>query len=178
MKLVGISGSLTGSKTSKAVHEVLAAAKRLSPALSTELLDLKDYEVEFVTGKPLTYYNSDTWKVVQTVSEADFLVIGTPIYQASITGALKNLFDHLAVDAFKSKAVGILTTGGSDKHFLVAEYQLKPIISYLKGTAPASSVFVHNNDFNEDNEIASSDVLKRMEKMAGELISLQEAFGQ
>jgi FMN reductase len=178
MRLIGISGSLTGSKTSKAVHEVLAAAKRLSPSIQTELLDLKDYDVEFVTGKPLTYYNSDTWKVVQTVSEADFLVIGTPIYQASITGALKNLFDHLAVDVFKSKAVGVLTTGGSDKHFLVAEYQLKPIISYLKGTTPASSVFVHSNDFNEDNEIAAPIVLERIEKLAGELITLQEFLAQ
>jgi FMN reductase len=178
MKLVGISGSLTGSKTSKAVHEVLAAAKRLSPSILTELIDLKDYDVEFVTGKPLTYYNSDTWKVVQTITEADFLVIGTPIYQASITGALKNLFDHLAVDVFKSKAVGVLTTGGSDKHFLVAEYQLKPIISYLKGTAPASSVFVHSNDFNDDNEIAAPIVLERIEKLARELITLQESLAK
>ncbi|WP_456276126.1 NADPH-dependent FMN reductase [Bacillus sp. AK128] len=174
MKLVGISGSLTGSKTAKAVVEVLHAAKKIDPSIQTEILDLKDYEVEFVRGTPLSYYNEDTITVVNKILSADFLVIGTPIYQASITGALKNLLDHLPTDAFKSKVTGIVSTGGSQKHFLVTEYQLRPILTFLKGSVPNGNVFVHNDSFNEDNQISDKDVEERIQKLANEMIHLQK----
>lgn len=173
MKLVGISGSLIGSKTSKVVHEVLLAAKSNDPSIQVELIDLKDYEIEFVKGTPLSYYNDDTVKVVNTIQSADFLVFGTPIYQASITGVLKNLLDHLPIDVFKSKVTGMITTGGTDKHFLVTEYHLKPILTYLKGVVPVGNVFVLNDHFNKENEIIDIDVNKRIEKLAEEMILLQ-----
>ncbi|MFS0864381.1 NADPH-dependent FMN reductase [Fredinandcohnia sp. 179-A 10B2 NHS] len=175
MKLVGISGSVIGSKTSKAVHEVLVAAKASDPSLETELLDLREYEVELVNGSPLSYYNNDTIRVVNSILSADFLVVGTPIYQASISGVLKNLLDHLPVDSLKGKVTGMISTGGTIKHFLVPEFHLKPILSYLKGTVPVTSVFVHNDNFNDDNEI-DVEVRARIRKLAEEMIFLQKSL--
>lgn len=176
MKLVGVSGSLIGSKTSKAVYEVLTAAKNIASDIQVELVDLKEYDVEFVKGTPLSYYNDDTIKVVNTILAADVLLFGTPIYQASITGALKNLLDHLPIDAFKSKVTGMITTGGTEKHFLVPEYQLKPILTYLKGTVPTGNVFIHNDQFDEDNEIIDVDVQQRIKKLAEELVLLKRSL--
>ncbi|HEO8422133.1 NADPH-dependent FMN reductase [Niallia sp. FSL W8-0635] len=173
MKLVGISGSLVGSKTSKAVNEVLVAAKSLDPTIQVELIDLREFDIEFVNGAPLSYYNDDTIKVVNTILASDALVIGTPVYQASITGVLKNLFDHLPVDAFKSKVTGMVITGGTDKHFLVMEYQLKPILTYFKGLVTVQNVFVHNDYFDDENEITDEDVKKRMAKLAEEIVYLK-----
>lgn len=176
LKLVGVSGSLIGSKTSKSVLEVLNAVKRIDPAIEIELLDLKDYDVEFVRGTPLSNYNEDTVKVVNTILTADLLVFGTPIYQASISGALKNLLDHIPQESFKSKVTAIVSTGGSDKHFLVAEYHLKPILTFLKGIVPNGSVFVQNNAFNEDNEISDPDVLSRINSLSEEMLILQKSL--
>jgi FMN reductase len=173
MKLVGISGSLVGSKTSKAVNEVLVAAKSLDPTIQVELIDLREYDIEFVNGAPLSYYNDDTIKVVNTILASDALVIGTPVYQASITGVLKNLFDHLPVDAFKSKVTGMIITGGTDKHFLVMEYQLKPILTYFKGLVTVQNVFVHNDYFDDENEITDADAKIRLTKLAEEIIYLK-----
>lgn len=176
MKLVGISGSLTGWKTNVIIHKVLEAAKDLDSNVKTELIDLRDYEVEFVNGEPLAYYNGDTWDVVNKVMSADLLVFGTPIYQASITGALKNLLDHFPVDAFKGKVTAIVTTGAVEKHFLVSEYQLKPVLSYLKGLVPTDNVFVHNDSFNEINEVVHEDVSQRIKLLAEEMILLQQSM--
>jgi len=178
MKLVGVSGSLIGTKTSKMVFDVLSAAKKVDPTIETELVDLKDYEVEFVKGTPLLYYNEDTITVVNKILSADILLFGTPIYQASISGVLKNLLDHFPTDSFKSKVTGIVSTGGSHKHFLVSEYHLRPILTFLKGVVPTTSVFVHNEDFNDDNEIVSNNVLNRMQTLAEEMISLQKSLSQ
>lgn len=178
MKLVGISGALTGAKTSKAVFEVLMAAKTFDSTIQTELIDLKDYEVEFVRGTPLSYYNDDTNKVVGKILSADFLVIGTPIYQASITGALKNLLDHLPTDALKNKVTGMVATGGTDKHYLVLDYQLKPILSFLKAVVPARNVYVQNDYFEEEtNEIHDEKINRHIKALAEEMISLQRMIG-
>ncbi|RFA33484.1 NADH-dependent FMN reductase [Virgibacillus dokdonensis] len=174
MKLVGIAGSLVGEKTSQVVHDVLRVAKRVDKQIEIELIDLKEYDVEFVKGSPLAYYNKDTWYVVNTILAADMIVFGSPIYQASISGALKNLLDHFPIDAFKSKVTGIVTTAGSDKHFLVSEYQLKPILAYLKGIIPRYSVFVNNDCFNDDNEIIDQDVQERINKLAQEMITIKK----
>lgn len=176
MKLVGISGSIIGNKTSKAVYEVLLAAQVFDPSIQIELIDLKDYDVEFVRGIPLSDYNEDTRKVVNTIISADFLVVGSPIYQASIPGVLKNLFDHLPVDSLKSKVAGMVVTGGTDKHFLVMEYHLKPILTYLKGMVPVENVFIQNESYDENNEIKDEDIKTRIKNLAEEMTFLQKAL--
>jgi FMN reductase len=176
MNLVGISGALAGSKTAIAVKETLNIAKKQDDNLQTELIDLKDYDVEMVKGYPLEKYNEDTQNVVNKILSADMLVIGTPIYQASISGVLKNLFDHIPQEAFDGKVVGMVATAGSEKHYLVPEYHLKPIISFLKGTLPPRNVFVHNSCYDETNTITNEDVLNRMAKMSEDMIKLQKTL--
>src|SRR5690625_1698942 len=103
IKVVGDAGELTGWKETIALHAVLEEKKKVNSNVTTELIEMKEYDVEFVTGEPLSYYNDDTWEVVNKVSSADILVFATPIYQASITGALKNLLDYFLIDAFNRK---------------------------------------------------------------------------
>lgn len=177
MKLVGVSGAPAGDKTSLAVNDVLVAASLQDRSIKTELIDLRDYEVEFSVGAPLVDYNDDTWHVVNTILSADFLVFGTPIYQASISGALKNLFDHFPQSAFQHKVTGFVSTAWSNRHFLVPEYQLKPVLSYFKGLVPTNNVFIHNDAFNEESEeIIDRDISRRIEKLAYEMIYLQRGI--
>lgn len=177
MKLVGVSGALAGDKTSFAVGDVLSSAKRFDRTVKTELIDLRDYDIEFVNGSPLADYNEDTWNAVQKILTADFLVFGTPIYQASISGALKNLLDHLPEYAFKNKVTGMVATGWSNKHFLVMEYHLRSILSYFKGLVPSGNVFIHNDAFEIDtDDIIDQQVNQRIQKLAEEMVYLQRGI--
>lgn len=177
MRLVGISGALAGEKTSIVVNDVLVAAQHLDSNIQTELVDLRDYEIDLFNGSPLIAYNEDTWKVVQKILSADFLIFGTPIYQASISGALKNLLDHLPEYAFKHKVTGMIATGWSNRHFLVMEYHLRSILSYFKGLVPTGNVFVHNNSFNEDSDaIIDERVSERIQALAEEIVYLQHGI--
>jgi len=74
--------------------------------------------LNFARGAPLEYYNEDTVLVVSKLLFTDFIVMGTPIYQASIPGALKNLLDHLTTNALKEKVTGIVTIGDRINIFL------------------------------------------------------------
>ncbi len=64
-------------------------AALLEPDLKTEMLDLRDYEVQFCDGRNPAAYNLDTQKVMAAVLSADCFVIGTPVFQASMAAPLK-----------------------------------------------------------------------------------------
>lgn len=176
MKLLGISGTITGSKTAVVVDEVLRAVKRLQPDIETELLDLRDYQVEFCDGRDPAAYTGDTRKVIDTVTAADFFVIGTPIFQASLTGALKNLFDLIPITAMQRKVVGFVATGGTFQHYLVVENQLKPIAGYFRSFVAPGYVYVHSSHFDEQNRIVDEDVQSRVTHLAEELLLLQNGI--
>lgn len=84
MKLLGISGTIVGSKTGIAVQSVLEAAKRFHLEIEIEYLDMKDYQVQFCDGRDPSAYTGDTKTVIDIVSSVGCYIIGTPIFQSSI----------------------------------------------------------------------------------------------
>lgn len=176
MKVLGISGTIIGAKPKIVVEKVLEEIKRKNPEIEVELLDLKEYEVQFCDGRNPDDYNEDTKEVIQKVSDADFYIIGTPVFQASMTGVLKNLFDLINPQAFRHKVMGFIATGGTYQHYLMVENQLKPIASYFRAYVAPGFVYAHNDHFNDKNELVDSDVLKRVEDLAGEVVNMQKSL--
>jgi len=76
-----------------------------------------------------------------TVASADGLVVGTPVYKASLTGALKVLLDLLPERALAHKVVLPLASGGSPAHLLAVDYALKPVLAALKAQEMLPGVF-------------------------------------
>jgi len=176
MKLLAISGTTTGSKTLVVVKKVMEEITRLDSDVDAELLDLKKYNIQFCDGRDPSTYTGDTKKVIDLVISADFYIIGTPIFQASLTGALKNLFDLVPVSAFRKKVIGFVATGGTYQHYLVIENQLKPIAGYFRAFTAPSYVYVHHDHFNEKNEIVDNDVLERISMLALEVLQMQKGI--
>ncbi|UJL46294.1 NAD(P)H-dependent oxidoreductase [Virgibacillus sp. NKC19-16] len=178
MKIVGISGSIVGSKTRVTVEKVLNHIKKSEPDADVELIDLKNYQLEFCDGRPFTGYVGDTKLIINKILSADAFIIGTPIFQASIPGTLKNLFDLLPIDAISNKAVGIVSTAGSAKHHLVVEHQLKPILSYMKAMTLPQYVFIEEKYFNEKKEILDEQILSRLKKLADDVVRMNGRIGR
>lgn len=173
MKLLGISGTIVGSKTAVAVNHVLQKVKETHPNVEVELLDLKYYNIDFCDGRDPSSYTGDTKLVLEKIANADCFLIGTPIFQASLSGALKNLFDLLPVDTFRDKVIGFLATGGTYQHYLVIEHQLKPIASYFRAYVDPNHVYLNTEHFNYQNEIADEAVLERLQRLGNNIVFMQ-----
>ena len=65
------------------------------------------------------------------IAKAQVVIVGTPVYKASYTGALKTFLDLLPQNALRGKTVLPLVSGGSPGHQLVLDYALKPVLSAL-----------------------------------------------
>lgn len=177
MKLIGLSGSQVGSKTRTAMNEAIKKVNERYPDIETEVIDLAEYSMLFSDGRHYLDYEEDTGYVTQQLMAADAVIIGMPIFQASIPGALKNVFDLLPVDAFRDKTVSMLVTAGSPKHYLVADLQLKPILSYMKAQIVQTYVFIEEKDFHQ-KEIINTDVLDRLDRLAEDTVVLSQTFEQ
>lgn len=86
------------------------------------------------------------------VATADGLIVATPVYKASFSGALKTLLDVLPERALHHKVVLPIATGGSSAHLLAVDYALKPVLSALKAQDVLHGVFA------EDSQIAYADI--------------------
>lgn len=173
MKAVIISGSVVGSKTRKAT----AVLRQKIESLNThevDYIDLKDYDMPFSDGRNFLDYGGTTTDALTKIMEADVVFIGTPIFQASIPGPLKNLFDLLPADAFRNKTVSILVTAGSLRHYLVAEQQMKPILSYMKANIVPGYVYILEQDFGPET-IENDDILLRLDALVENTFNGAEA---
>ncbi|WP_010529173.1 NADPH-dependent FMN reductase [Lentibacillus jeotgali] len=177
MKIVGIAGSVVGSKTRVAVQQILDHITIEHQEIETKLVDLGDYELVFSDGRDYRDYSGDTKTALETIMSADAYIIGTPIFQASIPGTLKNLFDLLPNEAFRDKVVGIVATAGSSKHYLVPEHQLKPILSYMKAVIIPKYVFVEEKSYYQ-KKIVNDDAIFRLNQLADDLIHGVNVFSE
>lgn len=93
MKIVGIAGSMNKSSTTKqAVAIVLDAAK--AAGADIEMIHLADWKLPIYDDREdASTYPEVVHRFVQKISEADGLVIGSPEYHGTMTGALKNALD-------------------------------------------------------------------------------------
>lgn len=174
MKIVAISGSTVGTKTKTAIEKATEMMQTKFPEHDVTTIDLAGKQIAFSDGRNYFEYDGDTLAVTTALMEADAIIIGTPVFQASIPGALKNIFDLLPVNAFRDKTVSIIVTAGSPKHYLIAENQLKPILSYMKATIVPTYVFIEESDFLRQ-EIINDDIHFRLERLVEDTIYTAEA---
>lgn len=175
MKIVGLSGSKVGSKTRTAMNYTVKELVEKYPESDVTLIDLVDYDVQFSDGRDYREYEGDTKYVAETIMEADAIIIGTPIFQASIPATLKNIFDLLPEKAFRDKVVSMLVTAGSPKHYLIVEQQLKPILSYMKAQVVQTYVFIEEKDFYR-KEIVDDDTIFRIQRLVEDTVVLTETY--
>ncbi|WP_413375026.1 NADPH-dependent FMN reductase [Alkalihalobacillus sp. 1P02AB] len=175
MKIVGLAGSIVGSKTRNAMNYLSKEISENYRDIEFTLLDLADYDIQFSDGRDYLEYEGDTGYVTKKIMEADAVIIGTPIFQASIPATLKNIFDLLPANAFLDKVVGMFVTAGTSKHYLVAEQQLKMVLAYMKAQIVQSYVFIEENDFYR-KKIINEDVIVRLNRLIEDTIILTKTY--
>lgn len=141
--------TLAGSPSQRSRSAVLLEVARRW--LHERGVEVRAYQVRDFAAEDLLHARFDSPQVLELleqVARADGLVIATPVYKASIAGALKVLLDLLPERALSHKVVLPLATGGSSAHMLAVDYALRPVLAALKAQEMLHGVFA------EDSQIA------------------------
>jgi FMN reductase len=109
--------------------------------------------------------------VIQQIETADILVVGSPIYRASYSGALKHLFDMVDYRALTGAVGVIAATGGSAFHALATEHQFRPLLGFFGIISVPTTIYALETDF-AGSVLTSAQIQQRIEQAATETASL------
>ena len=166
--LLAIVGAVTPpGRLLYATNAMLAGAREAHPEIETHLINLADRKIAFADGRPPDAYGDDTAATVKLVTDADAVIIASPIYRGSITGALKNLLDHIPVEALMGKPVGIVAMGATTHHYLGVDWHLRDILAWFGALVAPTSVYLSSADFVEG---------KISDAARGEMLSLVDTI--
>ena len=138
MKLVAVSGA--DSPTSK----TRALVKALVDERGGELIDLHELPADGLLGRT---EDADVARAVDAASNAQVLIVATPVYRATYTGAIKAFFDRFAPRALARTAVVLVATAGIKEHFLTLDTGGRSLVASLEGWTVPQVVYATGDDF-------------------------------
>ena len=122
VKIVGIAGSLRkGKSTYKAVELALASAKTISPAISTEIIELSGLNLDpYIAVGSKSSDRPDDFPAVReklVASDVFGIIMGSPVYMGIVSSPLKQLFERMLAFRqggfpLKNKVGGGIAVGG------------------------------------------------------------------
>jgi NAD(P)H-dependent FMN reductase len=167
-KLVAILGSVTPpGRLLRAMTAMVGAVRAADASVDARLINLADCRIAFADGRPAADYNDDTAAVVRDVASADVVVLATPVYRGTFTGALKNLLDHLPLESLTSKPCGIVAMGATNHHFLGADWHLRDVLAWFGAFTAPNSVYLTAADFpdGEPSESARAQLMSLVQTL-------------
>jgi NAD(P)H-dependent FMN reductase len=177
-KIVAVVGSVTPpGRLRQAVEFALSDARQSNPQLLTELVDLADYKVSFADGRPLDAYNDDTATVVAKLAAADAVLLATPVYRATYTGALKNLLDQTPLEALQAKPVAIVAMGATLHHYLGADWQLRSVLAWFGALTLPTSVYLTSSQFSE-GKLSDQSAVSELRQLLSALAAWTQVDGE
>ncbi|MFZ2052131.1 MAG: NAD(P)H-dependent oxidoreductase [Solirubrobacteraceae bacterium] len=146
-RLVAVLGSVTPpGRLRLALEQALARAQERA-LLAPRLLDLAEVKISFADGRAPQDLDDDTASAIELLRQADAVLLATPVYRGSLTGALKNLLDHVPVQALRQKPTAIVAMGASTHHFLGAERHLRDVLAFFGATLTPTAAYLSSADF-------------------------------
>lgn len=97
------------------------------------------------------------------VEEADLIIAGSPVYRASYTGLFKHFFDLVDYQALKGVPVLLAATGGSERHALVIDHQLRPLFAFFQAHTLPYGLYATPEAF-DDYHLADPAQFERIER--------------
>ncbi|MGW1542463.1 FMN reductase [Streptomyces sp. NPDC002309] len=174
MKLVVVSAGLSVPSSTRLLGDRLAvAAQGQAPAdapVEVQVVELRELAVAIAHNFTNGFPDRALSAALDAVTEADGLVVVTPVFAASYSGLFKSFFDVIDPEALRGKPVLIAATGGTARHSLVLEHALRPLFAYLKAVIVPTGVYAASEDWGAEG------LDGRIERAAGELVRLMEGL--
>lgn len=160
IRIVGVSGSL--SVPSRTTSLVEAVAEEFAKPLSAtvEIIELGAL-VGSLAGTKRSELGEPAIAALTAVETADLIVVGSPAYRAAYTGIFKHFFDFVGQYALVDKPIVLTATGGSDRHALLVEHQMRPLFGFFQALTLPLGIYATENDF-VDYRITSDELRERI----------------
>jgi len=149
LNVVAISGGLQRPSRTLALTDAIVAALGAALPIDTRLVELGEIGGRLAGALTRAQAPADLDAQIRAIETADALVVASPVYRASYTGLFKHLFDLVHHEALIDVPVLLAATGGSERHALVIDHQLRPLFSFFQARTLPIGVYATESDFDQ-----------------------------
>ncbi len=147
LRLVAVSGGLQRPSKSAALAQHLLDLIACEVPCKQHLVELGQLAPQLAGAVWRSQLPDAVERELATVEQADVVVVTTPVYRGSYTGLFKHFFDFIDQDALIDKPVMLAATGGSERHALMIDHQLRPLFSFFQARTLPLGVYATDKDF-------------------------------
>jgi len=162
-------GTGNPSSTRQLTDRIAQKALDLLDGATVNVIELGPLAVDTARAAVAGFPGEALQEAIDKLAAADAVIVATPVYKAGISGLLKTFVDVLDNDLLVAKPVLLAATGGSPRHALVIDDQLRPLFAFMRAFTLPTSVYAAPEDW------GSTDLGKRIERAATELAVMVRA---
>ena len=161
LKVVAVCGSVQSPSRTLALTEEILVALGAELPLEVRLIELGSIGPQLAGALHRKDLPAAIEEDVRAIETADLLVVATPVYRASYTGLFKHLFDFVHHESLFDVPVLLAATGGSERHALIIDHQLRPLFSFFQAHTLPVGVYASEADFT-NYQLTSSVIQQRV----------------
>lgn len=147
LRLVAVSGGMQRPSRTTALAEELLALIGSEIPCEPRLVEMGRIAPQLAGATWRSQLPDAVERELTAVEQADVLVVATPVYRGSYTGLFKHFFDFIHQDALIDKPVLLAATGGSQRHALIIDHQLRPLFSFFQARTLPLGIYATDEDF-------------------------------
>ena len=130
------------------------------------IIELAPIAVDIARSIVASAQSAEVKAAIDLLARADGIIAATPVYKAGLSGLFKSFIDLLDNDLLIAKPVVLAATGGSSRHAMAVDVQMRPLFAYLRALPVPTSVFAGPEDW------GATEFGSRIDRAAGELTEL------
>ena len=149
LRVAAVSGGLQRPSRSAALAEHLLELIADAIPCQPQLIEMGPLAPQLAGAVWRAQLPEPVERALAAVEQADMLVVTTPVFRGAYTGLFKHFFDFIHQDALVDKPVLLAATGGSERHALVIDHQLRPLFSFFQARCLPLGVYAADQDFSD-----------------------------
>lgn len=148
--------------------EVTRLARRRGLQAHIRLIELRYLATDIARALVSQHISAPLQDALDTLRDVDALIVSSPVYKAGPSGMFTSFFQILDNDLLIGTPVLLTATGGSARHALVVDDQLRGLFAYLRTVTTPTSLYATPNDW------GNAELSSRITRAATELVALIE----
>ena len=161
LRITAISGALQQPSRTEALLDAIVGELAVALPIVAHFVKLSEIGAEVGATLHRGALTPRVFADIQAIETADVRVVATPVYRASYTGLLKHLFDFVGHESLVGRPVLLAATGGSERHGLMIEHQLRPLFGFFQALVLPLGIYATEADF-DDYRLASKAIADRI----------------